>query len=309
MKHTIKPIKEWPKDELVEELLHLQEVSSLVLPRDYPRLPGIDYHVSIEPFRGCVGGDHVMLINFRKYKLKQKIAEATKSCNTALAEKLKKNLDAFGILIADVAGHMIGSSVIVNYLHGAFKTGFIYEFKHNGEVTPELFEIISSDLYNHMQPDYLQVKPYTTLQYGEIHSDGRYKWLSAAHPPPFIFSNKYNEIRKLGSDHTKASTPLGVLPGKFSIDTEHFISPDITNGKFDVNEIQLLGHGDIMLLYTDGLIEHSDGTSGFRDTGLENILRETKDKSAKEICEAIKKGLYSFCPPEDDLTLVVIKKV
>ena len=203
---------------------------------------------------------------------------------------------------------MIGSSVIVNYLHGAFKTGFIYEFKHNGEVTPELIEIISSDLYTHMQPDYLQVKPYTTLQYGEIHSDGRFRWLSAGHPQPIIFSNEFNKIQMLGSDRTKASTPLGVLPGKFSIDTEHFGSPSITNGGFDVNEIQLLGHGDIMILYTDGLIEHSDGTSRFRDTRLENILRETKDKPAKEICDAIKKGLYSFCPPEDDLTLVVIKR-
>ena len=90
MKHIVKPIKEWPKNELVDELLHFQEVSSLVLPRDYPRLPGIDYHVSIEPFRGCVGGDHVMLVNFRKYKLKQKIAEATKSGNVVLAERLKK---------------------------------------------------------------------------------------------------------------------------------------------------------------------------------------------------------------------------
>lgn len=309
MKHTVKPIKEWPKEELVDELLHLQEVSSLVLPRDYPRLPGIDYHVSIEPFRGCVGGDHVMLVNFRKYKLKQKITEAKESGNLTLAEILKKNLDAFGILIADVAGHMIGSSVIVNYLHGALKTGFIYEFKHNGEVTSELIEIINSDLYTHMQPDYLQVKPYTTLQYGEIHSDGRYRFLSAGHPPPIIFSNEFNKIQILGSDRTRASTPLGVLPGKFSIDTEYFESPGITNSGFDVNEIHLLGHGDIMLLYTDGLTEHSDGTTRFRDTKLEGILRETKNKPAKEISETIKKELYSFCPPEDDLTLAVIKKV
>lgn len=309
MKHTIKPIKEWPKDELVEELLHFQEVSSLVLPRSYPRLPGIDYHVSIDPSRGCVGGDHVILVNFRKHKLKQKIAEARKSGNITLAERLEKNLDAFGILIADVAGHMISDSVTVNYLHGAFSTGVIYELNHNGEITPELFEIINSDFYTYMQPDYLQVKPYTTLLYGEIHGDGRFRFLSAGHPQPIIFSNEFNKIQMLGSDRTKASTPLGVLPGKFSIDTEHFGSPSITNGGFDVNEIQLLGHGDIMLLYTDGLIEHNDGTSRFRDTRLENILRETKDKPAKEICDAIKRELYSFSTPEDDLTLAIIKKV
>ncbi len=309
MKHTIKPIREWPKDELVDELLHFQEVGSLVLPRNYPRLPGIDYHVSIEPLRGCIGGDHVILVNFREYKLKQKIAEATKSGNTVLTERLKKNLDGFGILIADVAGHMIGSNVIVNYLHGAFKTGIIYELNHNGEITQELFEIVNSDLYTHMQPDYLQVKPYTTLLYGEIHGDGRFRFLSAGHPQPIIFSNEFNKIQMLCSDRTKASTPLGVLPGKFSINTEHFDPLNNTNGGFDVNEIHLLGHGDIMLLYTDGLTEHNDGTSRFRDTKLENILRETKDEPAKEICEAIKRELYSFCPLEDDLTLVVIKKV
>lgn len=309
MKHTVKPIKEWQNKELVDELLHLQEAGSLVLPRNYPKLPGIDYHVSIEPLRGCVGGDHVVLLNFRKYNLKQKIAEATKSGNTLLADRLEKNLDSFGILIVDVAGHLISDNVIVNYLHGAFKTGVVYELKHNGEITPELFEILNSDLYVHMQPDYLQVKPYTTLLYGEIHGDGRFRFLSAGHPPPIIFSNEFNKIQRLGSDRLKASTPIGVLPGKFNIDTEHFEPMGVTNGGFDVNEIHLLGQEDIMLLYTDGLTEHSDGTSRFRDKRLENILRENKDKPAKEISSAIKEELYSFCTPEDDVTLAVIKKI
>ena len=308
MKSTTKPIREWSKDDLAEELLYLQEVGSLVLPRNYPKLPGIDYYASIEPYRGSVGGDHVMLVNFRKYNLKQKIAEARKSGNLTLAERLEKNLDSFGILIADVSGHMIGNNIVVNYLHGALKTGIVYELRHKGEITQELFEIINSDLYIHLQPD-LKVKPYTTLLYGEVHGDGRFRFLSAGHPPPIIFSNEFNKIQRLDSDHLKASTPLGVLPGKFSIDTEYFEPLGITNGGFDVNEIHLLGHGDIMLLYTDGLTEHKDGTSRFKDTRLENILIETKSESAKEICETIKKELYSFCPPEDDLTLAVIKKV
>src|SRR5450756_598797 len=105
----MRPISEWTKDELVDELLHFQEVASLALPRHdhLPKLPGIDYVVGIEPCKGCVGGDHIAIVNFEEYNLKEKIVEAQKAGNATLAATLKHNLDSFGILVADAAGHMI----------------------------------------------------------------------------------------------------------------------------------------------------------------------------------------------------------
>ena len=77
---------------------------------------------------------------------------------------------------------------------------------------------------------------------------------------------------------------------------------------YEVNEIKLMGQGDILVLYTDGLSDHEfEGESFFPDR-LEGILREHKHLSAQQIFEAIKLELYEFAPPEDDVTFVVIKK-
>ena len=306
------PIKEWTKDDLVDELLHFQDVASLTLPRrdHLPELAGIDYMAGIESCKGCVGGDHIALVNFDEYNLKEKIAEAQRAGNTTLAETLARNLDCFGLLVADAAGHKITDNTTINYLHGAFRIGVAYELKYNGQVTPALFEMLNARFYDRIQPEYLKMKPYLTLIYGEVHGDGRFRFLSAGHPPPLVFSHARDRIEILGDDRTKASTPLGIFPSAYSVDVEHFGPMPITKDKYDVNEIKLLGRGDIMLLYTDGLTEHlsADRTATFLDARLEHVLREAKNKSAKEIYGAIIQEYFAFGPPEDDLAIAVVKK-
>ena len=308
----MRPISEWTKDELVDELLHFQELASLALPRHdhLPKLSGIDYVVGIEPCKGCVGGDHVAIVNFEEYNLKEKIVEAQEAGNASLAATLEHNLDSFGILVADAAGHMITDNTTINYLHGAFRIGVAYELKYNGQVTSALFEMLNTRFYDRMRPDYLSNKPYLTLIYGEVHNDGRFRFLSAGHPPPLVFSHERDRIETLGVDRTKGSTPLGIFPSAYSVDVEHFEPTPITKDKYDINEIQLLGRGDIMLLYTDGLTEHHrvDGNYDFRDTRLEQVLREAKNSSAREIYNAITREYFAYGPQEDDLSIAVVKK-
>jgi hypothetical protein len=308
----MRPISEWTKDELVDELLHFQEVASLALPRHdhLPKLPGIDYVVGIEPCKGCVGGDHIAIVNFEEYNLKEKIVEAQKAGDATLAATLKHNLDSFGILVADAAGHMITDNTTINYLHGAFRIGVAYELKYNGQITPALFEMLNTRFYDRMRPDYLRMKPYLTLIYGEVYNDGRFRFLSAGHPPPLVFSHERDRIETLGADRTEGSTPLGIFPSAYNADVEHFELTPITKNKYDVNEIQLLGRGDIMLLYTDGLTEHHSGdrSHNFRDTRLEQVLMEAKNGSAREIYNAIRREYFAFGPQEDDLAMAVVKK-
>jgi serine phosphatase RsbU (regulator of sigma subunit) len=52
----------------------------------------------------------------------------------------------------------------------------------------------------------------------------------------------------------------------------------------DLAEITLMGRGDILFLYTDGVYDGSD--EGERRE-FERIIREHKDESAKDICNAI----------------------
>jgi hypothetical protein len=228
------PIANWPKKDLVQELLHFQEVASLILPRkeNLPRLSCIDYFAATEPYKGCVCGDHLTIVNFDEYNIKEKIRIAQESGDDVLAARLSKNLDSFGILIADAAGH----------------------------------------------------------------------------PPPIIFSSGSDRIERLGDERTVASTPLGILPLEYSVDIENFEPTTATKGKYHVNELRLLGDGDIMILYTDGLTEQREGGLNYCEARLEAVLRETKRESAREIYGAIRRDLDVFCPPTDDLTTAVIKK-
>jgi len=303
-------IEEWPHAELVGELRHFQDIASLILPRckGFPDLPNIDYHASIEPLKGAVCGDHLAVLNFAEYNLEDKIAAAQEAGDEALATTLAENFGRFGILVADAAGHRIGDSVTANYLHAAFKTGVAYELARHGCVTPGLFEMLNTIFYNRMTPEFLESKPFVTLIYGEVRNDGRFRFLSAGHPPPIVFSRKFDKIMALGDERTRSSTPLGILPSEYHVDNESFAPGALTKDNYSVNEINLLGLGDILLLYTDGLLEHHNGAATFCDTRLETVLREAKSGTAREIYESIRGAMHAFAPITDDLTLAIIKK-
>ncbi|MEK6974578.1 MAG: PP2C family protein-serine/threonine phosphatase, partial [Nanoarchaeota archaeon] len=224
---------------------------------------------------------------------------------------LSKNLNSFGILIADVSGHMITDNLLVNKLDSAFMTSVAYQLEHVGEITAGLFGKLNTHFYNFMRADHVSKIPFITCLYGEIHGNGKFRFISAGHPPPIVFSNKFDKIVKIDEDLTKTSTPLGVLPSKYSIYGERFDPNFKTKPKYDINEINLLGQEDILILYTDGLIEQKDGRINFADSKLEQVLREHKSEGAKEIYDAILKELKeleAFAPITDDITLVVIKK-
>jgi serine phosphatase RsbU (regulator of sigma subunit) len=79
--------------------------------------------------------------------------------------------------------------------------------------------------------------------------------------------------------------------------------------KYAVNELQLLGQNDILLLYTDGLVDQKSGSRNFVDARLEDVFRDCKKASAKDILKTLILEVQSTHPPEDDLTLAVIKKL
>jgi Serine phosphatase RsbU, regulator of sigma subunit len=77
---------------------------------------------------------------------------------------------------------------------------------------------------------------------------------------------------------------------------------------YQMNEWVLTGAGDILLLYTDGLVEHRNGADDYYPQRFEQKLREVKHQTAAEIFDAIRADLLDFSRPADDITLVVIKR-
>ena len=70
--------------------------------------------------------------------------------------------------------------------------------------------------------------------------------------------------------------------------------------------------GDILVLYTDGVVEaNNQRDEEFGLARLENIVRESSERRAHEIVEAITSAVDEYSAvvggPEDDLTVSVIK--
>ena len=76
---------------------------------------------------------------------------------------------------------------------------------------------------------------------------------------------------------------------------------------YEMNEWQIMGAGDILLLHTDGLADHAREDAAYAPDMLEAKVREVKRRDARGIYEAIIEDVVAFAPPADDISLVVVK--
>ena len=251
------------------------------------------------------GGDHIVYVDFdHRYDLDRRIRAATDNSARDVAAKLTENKGRLGILVADVSGHQITDALAAAMLHQAFLTGVLYELDRFGEVTTRLFENLNTRFYTS-----LSFEKYITLVYGEISSTGRFRFLSAGGPPPLVFSAEYDRFVTLSPERLVSFTPLGLFPSEDDVDRAKILGPLGYKPRYTVNEVNLLGIGDILLLYTDGLAEHADKDGQtFLPQGLQETLRATKHRSAQEIQKAVCERALHYAPLEDDMTVVVIKK-
>jgi serine phosphatase RsbU (regulator of sigma subunit) len=74
-----------------------------------------------------------------------------------------------------------------------------------------------------------------------------------------------------------------------------------------------LGRGDLLVIYSDGVTEANNGAlDEFGEERLLAVLRENRQKSAREIVDAVTEAVAEFAagaPQADDITLVVAKRV
>ena len=103
-----------------------------------------------------------------------------------------------------------------------------------------------------------------------------------------------------------SAPPLGIQPSLNVIDRHAAESPFGFKDEYEVNEWTLLGSGDILLIYTDGVSEHANDR--YLPDRLEEQVREVKNGSAREICEAVLADMLASSAPADDITLVIVKR-
>ena len=294
-----------PEDELAVELRNFEEIARFLNPSPgaIPVLAGVDIHGLSLPVRREVGGDHILYIDFNKrFDLDERIREAERAGRDTVAKKLRWNRNRAGILVADVSGHRMTDALIAAMLHQAFLLGSYYELEMFGEITTKLFEHINERFYRTSS-----INKYLTMIYGEISTRGRFRYLSAGHPPPAVFSREFRRFMPIDKTRKVSSVPVGMLPSGGDPDARRHPSALARKGHYEVNEIDLLARGDILLLYTDGLSEHAGGA--YFPEEVERLLATHKDRSAAEICDRLRESLLAAAPPQDDVSVVVVKYV
>ena len=293
-------------DFMKDELENLHEIVGAIKPSsgEMPGLDGIDIFGGSVPLNGIAGGDHIIYIDFNKrYDLDVRINDAKENGDLRIAEKLCSLKQKAGILIADVSGHKITDASMAAMLHQAFMVGVLYELKIFGEVTSELFEMLNSRFYKSSA-----FSKFITMIYGEIGTDGTFRFINAGHPSPVVFSNKFNKLMMVCTHKSSSFPPVGTLPSVVDVDSSRNESRLGFKKRYSVNKIHLMGEGDILIIFTDGLLEHGiENDIPYFERELDETVRSIKDLSAKEIYFHILEDMQKYADPSDDISFVVLK--
>jgi serine phosphatase RsbU (regulator of sigma subunit) len=292
---------------ITDELKNFQRIARNIKPSpgEIPSLPGIDIYGQTTPLNGDIGGDHFIYVDFNKrFDMDARTREALLHGNHDIARKLEETRQKAGILLADVSGHSITDALMTAMLHQAFLVGASYELTLKGEITVELFETINLRFHQSSS-----IEKYMTLLYGEIHQFGEFRFISAGHPLPVVFSREYNRLTRLGRNQMTIFPPIGTIPSGSHVDAGQYHSLFGEKAPYAVNSMNIMGMGDILLLFTDGFTDQQSGTVDYITQRLEEHLTRVKHDTAEHIVKSIYDDFHKhYGPPDDDATLIAVKK-
>ena len=274
-----------------------------------PRIENVDIYGESIPLNGIAGGDLITYVNFQdRYDLDGRIEYARERERYEAAERLGCLKSKGGIMVADVAGHEFADSLRALMLHQIFHTSILYELDLHGEPSTRIFEQINTRFFKsrtlHKLAGGSDALSFVTLIYGEIDILGRFSFISAGHPQPLIFSRAYDRFVEISPDRLVSYPPIGIQIGRDDADVKLFPSALGYKERYTTNELSLMGQGDVLLLFTDGL---TDPFSPYTQWQLERAVSRAKDGTAAEICREIIRDRNESYEPTDDISLVVIK--
>jgi serine phosphatase RsbU (regulator of sigma subunit) len=292
--------------QLTDELDNFEEIARHFIPQhtDVPRLPWIDMSGGTFALKGEVGGDHMVFVDFTKrFDLDARIARAIDENQPEIAENLRRCRRSAGIALFDVSGHRMTDALLAAMLHGAFLIGATYELDMFGQITQRLVERLNTQCYRSSASN-----RFVSMIYGEICEDSRFRFVSAGQALPQVFSIRHDRFMDVDPSLCVSFPPLGIQPSVAGIDRRVSHSSLGFADQYEVNEWFLMGEGDILMLPTDGLIEHRHRNDTYFPGRLEATLRRLKSLTAAEIVAGIKDDLVAFGPPADDISVVIIKR-
>lgn len=185
-----------------------------------------------------------------------------------------------GMAIADVSGHGLPAALQARDVITGLRMGTEEHLKITHTIAKLNRVIYRSKL----------TSKFVSLFYGEVEKNGNFIYCNAGHFPPLVFMPNKDDFEEL----VLGGPILGPNP-----------SAQYARGYFRFRK------GDIMALYTDGILERmdSEGTE-FGLARLKEAMRRHRDLSAQEMVEAIFRDVQAFggeVPQQDDTTLIIVK--
>jgi len=300
------PIVKGTREQLAKEFENFEEIARGIMPRSgsIPSLVGVEVYGETLPLNGIVGGDHLIYVDFNKrHDMDARIKVAEDAGRSDVVANLDHCRRTAGVALIDVSGHRATDAMLAAMFHQAFLLGVLYELDVSGHVTRRLFENLNQRFYRTSKVD-----KFITAVYGEISEDATFRFLLAGHPPPIVFSAANDRFMEVDRDKCISFPPLGTFPSKSVVDWHRSKSVMGFKEPYKVNKWTLMGSGDILMLYTDGLQEHTRGDDPYFPDRLEHTIRRAKHLSATDIVHTVLDDLRTFAAPADDVSLVVIKK-
>lgn len=192
--------------------------------------------------------------------------------------------DRLGIVIGDAASKGFSAAAQALYVSGAVKMGVEYNIK----MTTMVGKI------NNLVYETFPFERFVTLFYCELYEDkkGLCMYVNAGHNSPLFYNHSRDEVETLEA----TGSVLGISP------QQKYLSESIN-----------LDKDDFLVMFTDGIVEATDENFGFfGEEKLKVLMQNSRDKSAKEICENILEEVQKFSARAtytDDKTLVVVKRI
>ncbi len=184
------------------------------------------------------------------------------------------------LVIADVAGKGLPAALLMPAVQIALRA--------LAAVGSSLQKVVSQ--LNSVVFDSTDQAAYATLFIGVLEKDsGVIRYVNAGHVAPLVMGAGEDSVRWLDS----TGTPVGLL----------------AEAKYEVVETRLQP-GELLLLYTDGLLEASNGEQEeFGRERLVALVRKIHHQPAETLIESIRRAVEDFQDSvQDDLTLIAARR-
>ena len=267
----------------IAQALRLSQEYIESLPEDTPPRNEVDVHIAW--LRSRPGYTVADGLNYRKAKSSEQLR---------IAENLRDLCTTAGVLIVDAQGHGVIAAKIASTVHDTLHAFMLSELDRSGTTTPVLFDQLNLRLAQSATARNAlgrsldaNAREIATMLYGEVRPGGQFRFVNFGHPPPLVFSARFGKFMEIGKGRVAQFMALGLEIPENHPDRSKYISVRLRKNQIrssDMAEIALMGRGDILFLYTDGLFDGSDETERHQ---IEGVMAYNARKSAADICNAV----------------------